>query len=231
MVAFIFFFLNKRVEFKVSLKQKDVEKDIAIKQTAVDTQEAERKRIGEDLHDDIGPKLGILKMQLEMVGMKHPEVKSSIKPVVTELRETMKHVRKVSHDLVPQVLYEIGLAASIKSISKQVDGMSGLSSEATISSDLVEMDKKKELVIYRIVQESVNNALNYASASRIDITLAIIDGVIRVEIKDNGVGIDKKAKAGLGLQSMKDRATTFNGAVQVSSESNAGTTIALNLPL
>jgi len=230
-VLLILRYNRKRIAHKGELIQKDTEKDIAIKQTAFDTQEAERKRIGEDLHDDIGPKLGIVKMQLEMVGMKHPEVKSAIQPVVTELRDTMKHVRKVSHDLVPQILYEMGLTTSLKHISKQVNDMQGLSSTATISDQLGDMNKKKELVIYRIVQESVNNALKHASASRIDIDLSIIDGVINVSVKDDGIGIVESSTTGLGLTSMKDRAATFNGSVDIQSAAENGTEVLLNLPI
>jgi len=231
MVAFIFFFLNKRLEFKVTLKQKDAEKDLAIKKTAFDTQEAERKRIGEDLHDDIGPMLGALKMKLQMVGMTHPAAVPDIKVVSEELRATMKHVRKVSHDLVPQTLYEMGLSASLKHISGQLDRMVGLSSTARISDQLVDMDKKKELAIYRIVQESVNNAIKHSEANRIDIDLAIIDGVIKVRIKDDGIGISEDATNGLGLQSMKDRAAAFDGTIDIQSDAQNGTEVLLNLSI
>lgn len=233
MVAFIFFFLNKRVEFNLSLKRKDVEKDLAVKKTAFDTQEAERKRIGEDLHDDIGPQLGLMKMQLSMVKMKHPELAETLTPLSNQLKDTMKHVREVSHDLVPAVLYELGLSTALKSISNQLDNMEGLTSVAHIDTDLPPMDKKKELAIYRIVQEGVNNAIKHADASQIDIYLTEEVGQVIAKVIDNGTGIseDKKDAAGLGLKNMRARAAAFGGSVNLDSGSNPGTAVLLNLPI
>ena len=233
MVAFIFFFLNKRVEFNITLKRKDAEKDIAVKQTAFETQEAERKRIGEDLHDDIGPQLGLIKMQLSMVKMKHPDLMEALDPLSNQLKDTMKHVRKVSHDLVPAVLYELGLSTALKSISNQLDNMADLHSEAHIDADLPPIDKKKELAIYRIVQESVNNAIKHADATQIDIHLTQENGIVIAKVIDNGSGIadDKKDLAGLGLSSMRERAAAFSGSVHLESGSTQGTTVLLNLPI
>ena len=226
-------FNRKRIEHGDELVQKDAEKDIAVKKTAFETQEAERKRIGEDLHDDIGPQLGLMKMQLSIVKMKHPGISEALEPLTQQLKDTMKHVREVSHDLVPAVLYELGLSTALKGISNQLDNMAGLSSAAHIDADLPELDKKKELAIYRIVQESVNNAIKHADATRIDIYLTEENGQVIAKVIDNGSGIaeDKKDAAGLGLTSMRERAAAFNGSVNLDSVTTQGTTVLLNLPI
>jgi len=233
MVVFVYFFLKKRIQFYKDLKNKDAEKDLAIKKTAFDTQEAERKRIGEDLHDDIGPQLGLMKMQLSMVKMKHPGLEEDLAPLSNQLKDTMKHVREVSHNLVPAVLYELGLSTALKSISNQLDDMVGLSSAVDIDSDLPSIDKKKELAIYRIIQESVNNAIKHAHASQIDIHLTQQDGQVIAKVIDNGKGIaaDKQDLAGLGLKNMKARAAAFRGSINLESTSQKGTTVLLILPL
>jgi len=180
-ILLILRFNKKRIEHKGELVQKDAEKDIAIKQTAFETQEAER------------------------------------------------NVREVSHDLVPAVLYELGLPTALKSISQQLDNMSGLHSKAHIDPDLPKMDKKKELAIYRIVQESVNNAIKHANASTIDISLNSEDGEVTAKISDNGSGIpqDKKDATGLGLSNMRERAAVFNGFIEIQSSSDVGTSVLL----
>lgn len=233
MVAFIYFFLIKRIQFSKDLKMKDSEKDLAVKQTAFSTQEAERKRIGEDLHDDIGPQLGLMKMQLSMIKMKHPDLRETLAPLSNQLNDTMKHVREVSHDLVPTVLYELGLTIALKGISSQLDIMVGLESSVYMKEGMPPIDKKKELAIYRIVQESVNNAIKHANASQIDIYLTSENGQLIAKVIDNGSGIaeDKKDIAGLGLTSMRERAIAFNGSIILDSGIDKGTTVLLKLPL
>lgn len=232
-VLIVIRFNRKRIEHGDELVKKDVEKDIAVKKTAFETQEAERKRIGEDLHDDIGPQLGLMKMQLSMITMKNPEMTEALQPLRDQLKGTMKHVREVSHDLVPAVLYELGLATALKSISSQLDNMVGLHSITQIDDDLPSLDKKKELAIYRIVQESVNNAIKHADASQIDIHLTQEKGQVIAKVIDDGSGIaeDKKDVAGLGLTSMKERAAAFHGEVSLLSDANQGTVVSLILPI
>jgi len=167
-----------------------------------------------------------------MIKEQQPKLKEPREPLANQLSDTIQHVREVSHDLVPAVLYKLGLSTALKSISNQLDNMVGLSSVAHIDTNLPTIDKKKELAIYRIVQESVNNAIKHAYASQIDIYLNIVDGELIAKVVDNGGGIaeDKKDAAGLGLNSMKERAEAFNGSVHLHSDLKHGTSVWLRLP-
>ncbi len=224
---------RKRIEHGDELDQKDTEKDIAIKQTAFETQEAEKKRIGEDLHDDIGPQLAFMKLQLEMYNMKHSGTNPELEELSKQLKDAIKHVREVSHDLVPAVLFELGLATALKSISRRLDNLSHLQSDVIVDADLPPMEKKKELVIYRIVQESVTNAIKHADCSRIDIHLTVENNQVVVKVIDDGVGIaaTKGDSNGLGMTNMRDRAAAYNGSIDLHSTADSGTEILLRLPI
>lgn len=228
-IMIIIRFNRKRIEHAGELVQKEAEKSLAIKQTAFDTQEAERKRIGEDLHDDIGPRLAMLKMQLSNVKRKHPNTAKALDPLLDQFKETISHVRKVSHDLVPNVLYELGLAESIRSISRSINHMHGLSSTCEIDDDLPEMNKKKELAVYRIIQEGVNNAIKHSEASEINIHLYLEDNHIIAKVTDDGIGMSSKKSDGIGLQNIRKRAEMFDGKLDIQSVENQGTKLLVKL--
>lgn len=208
---------------------------------ALASQETERQRITQELHDGIGQSLTSL-----MLGLRALEDTSSDLPTrerAEALRKTGRTIheelRRIIHGLRPLVLDELGLVPAIARLIDDAQGVcdasiklvSGLPDEARLSSE-------PESAIFRIVQEALSNAIKHASASKIEIRFSREGHGLKVEVEDDGCGFDlasiafdKQGNQSYGLQGMRERAMLIDGKLSIISSPNAGTVVSLRLPL
>ena len=218
----------KMQEMKVQ-HQKDIFKGILA------TQEKERKRIAQNLHDEIGTSLsatGLMLSQVCNIGtLKNQEtISNSIKNIDKIVNET----RRVVNDLSPSVLVKFGLFAELKDITKLMKASANI--DLVIDSNIEDsrLCDELELMLYRIIKEFCNNTLKYASASKIVISIQLQeDNCVHVEISDNGVGFDINSikKNGHGLKNMESRVYLMEGKSELISKVGAGTKLKIELPL
>jgi two-component system, NarL family, sensor kinase len=202
----------------------------------LDAEEHERKRIASDLHDGVGQTLSAAKMNLsalqnELTSMTNNQ-NESFEKVIQLVDESCKEVRSVSHNMMPNALLKMGLAQAIQSFINQINNN-------IIKIDLYtqglneNIDSNTESVLYRIIQETVNNAIKHSGGNHLDISIIKdIDG-LSVTIEDNGKGFDIKETnflEGIGLKNIRSRVQFLKGTVEWQSQPQKGTLVAIHLP-
>jgi signal transduction histidine kinase len=199
-------------------------------------EEAERKRLSQELHDLVGQNLTALGINLHTLPSKLSyKTREKLSEWFSDsnrlLGETVNSIRDVMAELRPSVLDDYGLLAAIRWYSEQFSHRS----EATIEINGEEIEPRLssevETLLFRIVQESLTNVLKHAKANKVNITLEKIDGMIRLTVGDNGVGFDytdtrkKGEHLGWGLIMMEERVSVLGGQLSVESELGKGTQI------
>ncbi|MDN3669656.1 histidine kinase [Echinicola jeungdonensis] len=204
-------------------------------------QEEERKRISRDMHDGIGQLLSAMKFNLEGIHSVNSEFeKEKLKTTRDLLKNVIKEVRRISFNLTPSALSDYGIVPVLNKFCREITKLSDL--KVTFENQtgfLSRLEGKVENNLYRICQEAVNNAIKYAEAEEVKITLSHNSQFLNVEIKDNGKGFDMKkleekghlSASGHGLFNIRERANFINGQCTITSEKGKGTTIGINLPL
>ena len=238
--------ITKRIESQdeiVRLTEQKFKKEVSEQKAQasqiVEAQEEERKRIAKDIHDGIGQMLTALKFNIESINFKE---KKSIEPKVNRLKdllsELIKEVRAVTFNLTPPELRDYGI---VPTLNKLVDQLSQLTGKPIYFENKTDFngrfDSLIETNLYRVVQEAVNNALKYADAGFILITLSHSSEKLSIVIDDNGKGFDQEsiaqrgADSGMGLFFMKERISYIDGRIFITSNKGEGTRITINMGL
>ena len=194
-------------------------------------QEAERRRIADDLHDSLGQCLSMAKLTLETALARtedHP-ARVDVGRAFGQVQAAIAEVRSIVRNLRPSMLEEFGLDITLELLCHEF-GLSrpGLAVQHHISGELGDLPMLVCVSIVRILQEALNNAAKHAGASRIDVTARFGTERVLLRVEDNGAGFDPKqmrSKGGHGLSTMRERAELSGGSCKVSSRSGAGTTI------
>lgn len=200
-------------------------------------QEHERIRIARDLHDSIGQKLSVIKMMLSTLSTheQHNTSSEEINLAKQLVDETVQEIRNISHNLLPQEL-RFGLYDAILHITNEINATEKLHVEIETNGETknVAISKDKEIAIFRIVQEVLNNILKHADATKIILAINFKHNEIHFSIKDNGKGFSVKnigKSSGIGWQNIFARIKMMNGNIHINSENASGTQINFNIPL
>lgn len=200
------------------------ENENAVLNAIMNGEEKERNRISKELHDGIAAMIGAMQMSLQSIPFLSDTKKQEQLGKLSELvSKTHTEVRRVAHDLLPLTLEKEGLAAAIQQFtghinvvgSLQIHFMNELPDDFTIS-------KRTELMLYRIVQELINNIMKHAQATEATILLKYTNQQLQIEITDNGIGISQNQE-NQGLQSIRERINTINGDFSIHSITPSGT--------
>ena len=203
-------------------------------------QETERLRIARDLHDGIGQKLTALKFGLESINL--PE-DSSVFPTVVRLRDLAKEIilsiRVATFNLSPPELSDYGLVVALEKLCRELSRLTGERILFENDGFTARLPPDREVNIYRIVQEAVNNAIKYARANYILVRLSPGDDLFSITVTDDGEGFAPEDQVeevpqsggGLGMRHMASRVEDLNGRMFVRSDPETGTKITINLPI
>lgn len=202
----------------------------------VNAQEEERERIAKELHDGLGGLLSTVKLNLDNFKSKYIPLKEQNEVLLTKSIDLVDDVcadlRTVSHDMMPGVLVKLGLPAGIKDFMGTITGSGKPSIEIDIVGLEERLDGKTEVIIYRVIQEAVNNIIKHAEASTINLQLVKHENEISVIIEDDGKGFDVKANSnGVGLKNMESRVKFLGGKIIFDSTSGRGTSVILEIPV
>jgi signal transduction histidine kinase len=233
--------LRKKIEAALKASKRQLK---TLSSKLVDAQEAERRRVARELHDGVGSSLSALKFSVEHWFEKQSRLDKAGCPspdqIVAAIQQIIEEVRRVSQNLHPSILDDLGLATAVRSFCRQQrENQPGLDIDAGVSVDEQLLDKRRRLVIYRMVQECATNAIRHGKADRIRISLTLQDNEeILLEVRDNGEGFDVEAiwdrlesHAGIGLTSMKERAELTGGRLSIDSKVGKGSVILCRWPL
>ncbi|MFN8115098.1 MAG: sensor histidine kinase [Bacteroidia bacterium] len=225
LLLFIAYFITKkynRIKQQISQQQ-------LINKISFETEQKERERIARDLHDSVGQKLSVVKMQLS--------IKNSDKQTACVLLdEAIQDVRVVSHNLMPTDLSR-GLINAIENLCEQINDTSFVLKvhfNKTLEVTNLEIDNQRALLIYRIVQELLNNSVKYAEAKNIHINMDCNKKMLQLYLSDDGKGFDitsLEQKDGIGIKGIKDRVKKLSGNINLLSELGKGTKYEISIPL
>lgn len=211
---------------KIELKLKNQEE---ILHATITTQEEERKRIAQDMHDAISSKLNVISLTTNLLLENDDfeiEDKKSLQHILTINNTVLESSRKIAHDLLPPILEKFGLKVAIEELLDDYTRVSKLQILQTIE-PIPELTNIEELHLFRIVQELINNALKHADATQLKIDLSRAINGFDLTFIDNGKGFDPESidfKTGLGLQNIKSRAAILNCNLAISSSDSEGST-------
>jgi len=231
-LAGLFFYRNKLKQKAKELKQQDM-----LTKAVVDAEENERKRIASDLHDGVGQLFSAVKMNLnglfERISMPREEDRFLAENTLALVDESCKEVRSISHQMMPNMLLRSGIASDLKSFIEKIDSDTlKVTLEATGFKN--KLESNVETMLYRIIQESINNVIKHAKATRLDITLTRDAKGISAKIADNGIGFDLNEKAnfsGIGLKNIATRIEYLKGTIKYISSPGKGTTVLIEVPV
>lgn len=193
-------------------------------QALLDVQDAERRRIAQELHDGIGQRLLTILMSLR--GMAAPEVRA----LQHEVRETIRETRRVSANLYPSQLDRLGLVEALQAMLETACDSARL--RCTHDLHDVPLSRRDALQVYRIAQEAISNALRHAQARHVHLALQADQDHYRLRIEDDGHGFaEHAARCGQGIPGMHDRAMRLNACLSVQTRPQGGTQVTLEAPL
>jgi PAS domain S-box-containing protein len=204
------------------------------------TQEVERKRIALELHDGIGQSLSAIKFGVESAlqscGKNTPqESREYLNSVVDKLRNAINEVRSISMGLRPSMLDDLGLVATIGWFCREFQSLHPtIRIKKQVELEESEVPDVLKIVVFRILQEALNNIGKHAGASSVSVELTRTDGSLRLVVEDDGRGISSevlRAGKGLGLGSMKERAKLSCGRLTVDTTHSTGTVVQVVWPL
>ncbi|WP_170039507.1 tetratricopeptide repeat-containing sensor histidine kinase [Polaribacter gangjinensis] len=230
-------FRKKKLEQKALLLAEQHKQRELLTQAVIEAEETERKRIAADLHDGVGQLFSAVKMNLngllDRIEIKKEEDQFLAEKTMALVDESCKEVRVISHKMMPNFLLKSGIAADIKSFIEKIDENSlKISFESIGFKDQLEFNE--EIILYRIIQELVNNVIKHAKANELKIVLEKNAQQILVKISDNGIGFNyQKAleKGGLGLKNMQVRIEYLKGNIHFSELKPHGTEVEINIPI
>lgn len=208
----------------------------------LEIQEQERTRISRDLHDEIGQALTAINVNLASVRQAlpnpPPKVAQRIADALQILEQTMVTVHRFSRELRPAMLDDLGLVPSLRCHLKGFTERTGI--HVRLSTERIDgverLDSDRKTVIYRVVQEGLNNTAKHAAARQVTISIAEVDQRVRLEIQDDGRGFDSAGQAAdgtsnrLGLLGISERVRLVNGEFAVNSQPGRGTLLRVTIP-
>ena len=204
--------------------------------SSIHTQEKERERIAQDLHDELGAILSISQMhlaQIEKLKFKsEKDLQQSVRMVKGMIDGALTSTRRISHELMPAQLLAMGWVAAIKDIAQKANVSSELKVSVEIERTLEELSWPIKVGLYRIYSELINNTIKHANATESSIEICLVGTTIIGRYADNGIGLSKSSEwdKGLGLKGIESRTSALGGNLVFSKEIKEGFYIKIELP-
>ncbi|RYU82183.1 sensor histidine kinase [Hymenobacter persicinus] len=234
-VAFVLRYQRRLLRQQEQLRQvRDASQQQAL-EAALLAQEEERRRIAADLHDGVGTTLAIVKLHLSTLGQ--PDLTQEATAL---LDQAISEVRRISRNLLPAALQKFGLPFALDALARTVpaDGPTQVLIEQR--GQPRRLDPKRELIVYRVVQELLGNGLRHAHADSISVSIDFGPDYLSLQYLDNGVGFDPAAgdtqpapgsRTGLGLTNLRSRVAVLRGTLRHESAPGAGSRIWISFPI
>ncbi|MFD5753232.1 histidine kinase [Streptomyces sp. NPDC127033] len=182
---------------------------------ALSAQEAERRRIAQELHDEVGQTLTAVLLELKRVADGAPApVRTDLLHVQETTRDSLDEIRRIARRLRPGVLEELGLISALKALTTEITTHTGLTVRQRFDGELPPLGEDVELVVYRVAQEGLTNIVRHADADRVDIALRRTTTGVELLIADDGRGLGT-ATEGAGIRGMRERALLVGAEITV----------------
>ncbi|SJZ58601.1 Histidine kinase [Sediminibacterium ginsengisoli] len=227
----VFVFLRRQRKFQQEKDEMKNKFDQTILKTQLEIQEQTFTHISREIHDNIGQILSLVRLNLSTFSPATPEDKFEHTDQL--LGKAIKDLRDLSHSLQTNRIHDIGIIESIRQLMITLEKTGRYKTSLKIADTFTGIDKDTDLILFRMIQEIVNNILKHAGASSIDMEISGDQHDAVVRVSDNGSGFDteklKNAGMGIGLQNIFSRAKMIHASVDIKSAPGMGTAIILHI--
>jgi len=234
----VFFLFRNRQKL---LQQKQLNEERLLQQemrtkAIIETEEKERTRIARELHDGLGQQLSAAKMNIaslkSRISQQDPDQIDLVENAVLLVDDAVREVRSISHNMMANALIKNGLASAVRDFVQKMSAGGSIRTDLEIVGLQDRLDPTLEMMLYRVLQELVNNILKHAQASVVSIQLIRHDSSIVLQVEDNGIGFTpESANDGIGLANIRSRVEILQGSFYVDSQPGHGTTSTIEVPL
>lgn len=232
--------ITERKKTERELKKKS--KELAyLSRQIIKVQEEERKRISRELHDEVGQALAAVGVNLETLKGSLPADSTLLRKKLIQTKslvnEITESVRRISHDLRPVILDDLGLISALRWYADRFSKISNINVELQTTMAVERLSSESKTVLYRAVQEALTNVLRHSKADKVKIQLKSNDKFVELYVEDNGVGFrvrgvldTEKRNGGLGLLGMRERVKLVGGTLNIMSSPGKGTKLLVRVP-
>ena len=222
------------IKNQVVLRQLHDEKQIDLLNAVFETQETERKRLAEDLHDSVGQVLSAIKLNLHRLDriIENDNPKNLLSDTRKLTDECIQEIRNIIHNVLPPVLTDFGLMDALQALCDKIGHNTNIHITFTKNLPAERFSAEIELTLYRIAQELFGNAVKHSGATAIQLLLTKENGSLVMSFSDNGVGFDMdNIKHGFGLKNLESRAQFLNGEINTYTKPQNGTLTTVKVQL
>lgn len=231
MVLIYVFYVRKKGELLLSQKEKDMKFQQELTLAEIEMREVTLNYIGQELHDDIGQKLSVAKLMInQLISQCDEMAKVSLSEINELLGETIQDIRNMSKTFITDQVEHFGLIDTLEIEMNRIARLKLIDIELRSNKHDIEINPKDGVIIFRIIQESVNNTLKHSKAKNLNIEVEDSLKTLKITIQDNGIGMNGVVSDGSGLNNMKKRALMMNADLQITSKANVGTVLKLIYP-
>jgi len=212
--------------FAFRYSQKLREKQELFSRQLIEKIEDERKRISQDLHDDVGQSLSIVKSRITKIKNNEAQIDKNLED---EIGRVIEQTRQISHNLFPYYLEKIGLTRSVARLVENIQSATNIECSFDISEKVEDLNLTVKTHLYRIIQESRNNTIKHSEASALKISIIEKNKSLQLIYQDNGKGLSDESRNGLGLLSIIERSKMLNASISISDKNSKGFKLRINL--
>jgi signal transduction histidine kinase len=235
----LFFYFSRKKVIKAQLEKAELEiqhqKDLL--QSTLLTQEEERQRIAQDLHDAISSKLNVVSLQASQ--LTEPGRDEELQQLGEQLLKmtglVLENSRRIAHDLLPPTLSKFGLVAALEELCEEIEESGNWEVCHDLEMEEGGLQSDQELQLFRMVQELTNNSLKHSGGNKIELRLGLEQNLLSLVYKDNGKGFDMatigQKRTGLGLSGLENRAQILKADMHLDSAPGSGIHFELNMRL
>jgi two-component system sensor histidine kinase UhpB len=196
---------------------------------ALGAQEGERRRVAQELHDEIGQSLTAIALRLQAAVREPGEVsRDALRDVQSIAESSVDEVREIARRLRPEMLDDLGLTSALVALTEQVADGAGIEVRRSLDHDLPQLGEEVDLVVYRVAQESLTNVIRHSGADAATVVLSGSGGGLTLTVEDDGRGMNG-AHPGTGIQGMRERAVLIGAALTVEDAPAGGVRVVLQV--
>ena len=237
-VSFLLMYKNRQQKHRREMELAEEKYKREILQTQLEIKEQTMKNIAEEIHDNVGQLLSLVVVSLSGIEVSDPaKAAEKIEHSIGIVEKAVGDLRNLSKSLDPENVADLGLPVLVKFELDMLEKTGAYKTSFNMSGNEKRLNKGSELVVYRIIQESLNNIMKHAKANSISISLDFSSDRLALNIIDNGKGFSVEevggrtiTKSGAGLRNMKNRTNLIGGSFEISSVPLQGTTISMSIP-
>jgi two-component system, NarL family, sensor kinase len=235
-ISILYFYQKKLVLFRTSINEMTMDHEKALLMAQVEIQEQTFRDISREIHDNISLSLTLVKLDLNTLDWNNMhKLGESIRSSIALLSNVINELSNLSRSMNSDIIKNLGLYKAIRLEMERIESIAGMEVSFVVHGDPIFMECEKELVIYRIIQESFNNVIKHACAKSIEVRFNYIKSHLEVAIEDNGIGFVhapdlQSNKLNSGLLNMQNRAKAFGGEMKILTKPQSGTTIQITVP-